>query len=209
MTERIMVSEKTGTIVILNGTSSSGKSSIVRALQGIFEEPYLEAGLDKFLWMLPKRYLNRPLWDEVLGLADRAGPVGHRLVSGMHQAIAALSRAGNTWPPSTCWSTDPGSRSAPTCSASSLRSLWTCTVHLRCLSNARGLGRIARWGRPGGSSTSSMLTACTTSRLTHPSRAFEECALVIKGRITDGPPFDAFARLKKEALRRSQITERT
>jgi chloramphenicol 3-O phosphotransferase len=45
--------------------------------------------------MLPKRYLDRPLWDEVLGLNVHAGPAGHRLFSGMHHAIAALSRSGN------------------------------------------------------------------------------------------------------------------
>jgi chloramphenicol 3-O phosphotransferase len=84
-----------GTIIILNGTSSSGKTSILKALQGILEEPYVDAGLDRFLWMLPGRYLEPPLWDDVLGLADRAGPVGHQLVSGMHQAIAALSLIGN------------------------------------------------------------------------------------------------------------------
>ena len=84
-----------GNIIILNGTSSSGKTSVLRALQEILEEPYLEAGIDKFIWMLPHRYLDRPLWDEVLGLAVEAGPLGHRLVSGMHHAIAALSRAGN------------------------------------------------------------------------------------------------------------------
>ncbi len=43
---------------------------------------------------MPRRYLDRPLWDEVLGLATEAGPVGQRLISGMHQSIAALSRAG-------------------------------------------------------------------------------------------------------------------
>lgn len=86
---------KHGTIIILNGTSSSGKTSIVRALQDTLEEPYLDAGMDKFLWMLPGRYLDRPLWDEVLGLATQAGPAGHTLMSGMHHAIAALSRAGN------------------------------------------------------------------------------------------------------------------
>jgi chloramphenicol 3-O phosphotransferase len=84
-----------GTIIIVNGTSSSGKTSIVRALQDILPEPYLDAGIDKFIWMLPKRYLDRPLWDEVLGQAAQAGPVGHRLMSGMHQAIAAISGAGN------------------------------------------------------------------------------------------------------------------
>lgn len=83
-----------GTIIILNGTSSSGKTSILKALQNLLAEPYLDAGIDRFIWMLPKRYLDRPLWDEVLGLAVEAGPAGHRLFSGMHQAIATLSRAG-------------------------------------------------------------------------------------------------------------------
>lgn len=83
-----------GTIVILNGASSAGKSSIVKALQTVSDEPILDAGLDRFLWMLPQRYLERPLWDEVLGLATQAGLPGHQLVRGMHRAIAALSRAG-------------------------------------------------------------------------------------------------------------------
>lgn len=85
----------TGTIIVLNGTSSSGKTSIARALQDLFEAPYLDAGLDRFLWMLPRRYLDRPLWDEVLGLASEAGPTGHRLVAGMHQALVSLARTGN------------------------------------------------------------------------------------------------------------------
>lgn len=84
-----------GTIILLNGASSSGKTSIVKALQEILPEPYLDAGIDKFIWMLPNRYLDRPLWDEVLGLAIQAGPVGRKLFSGMHHTIAALSRTGN------------------------------------------------------------------------------------------------------------------
>lgn len=83
-----------GTILIINGTSSSGKTSLVHALQDCLDEPYLEAGIDKFIWMLPERYLDRPLWDEILGLAVKAGPPGHRLVNGMHQAILALSESG-------------------------------------------------------------------------------------------------------------------
>lgn len=84
-----------GMIIILNGASSSGKTSLVRALQKTLDGPYLDAGLDRFLWMLPGRYLDRPLWDDVLGLATEAGATGHRLVLGMHRAIAALARAGN------------------------------------------------------------------------------------------------------------------
>ncbi len=83
-----------GKIIFLNGTSSSGKTSILHALQKNLEEIYLEAGIDKFIFMLPKRYLEGPLWDEVLGQAGRAGQVGQRLVGGMHAAIAALSKNG-------------------------------------------------------------------------------------------------------------------
>jgi chloramphenicol 3-O phosphotransferase len=84
-----------GKIIILNGTSSSGKSSISKTLQEILEQPFLDAGLDRFLWMLPNRYLERPLWDDVLGLASSAGRIGHPLVSGMHHAILALAKSGN------------------------------------------------------------------------------------------------------------------
>ncbi len=83
-----------GKVIFINGTSSSGKTSIVRALQNLLPEPYLEAGIDKFIWMLPERYLDRPLWDDVLGLADQAGGAGHSLTRGMHRAIQALSLAG-------------------------------------------------------------------------------------------------------------------
>ena len=82
-------------IILLNGTSSSGKTTLVRAWQQAMATPYLDAGLDRFLWMLPGRYLKQPLWDDVLGLATEAGETGHRLVHGMHRAIAALLRAGN------------------------------------------------------------------------------------------------------------------
>lgn len=96
----------TGQIILLNGTSSAGKTSLVRALQQTLEQPFLDAGIDKFLWMLPKRYLNPPLWSEVfrydwppeggpLGLRISAGPLGHQLVAGMHRAIAVLALAGN------------------------------------------------------------------------------------------------------------------
>lgn len=84
-----------GTIIILNGASSSGKTTTLKAVQAQFKEPFLDAGLDRFLWMLPGRYLERPLWDDVLGLATEAGETGHRLVLGMHRAMAELAYAGN------------------------------------------------------------------------------------------------------------------
>ena len=81
------------TIIFINGTSSSGKTSLLKLLQKNLPEPYLDMGIDKFIWMLPSRYLDRPLWDDVLGKAVQAGPVGWSLFSGMHHAIAAAAAA--------------------------------------------------------------------------------------------------------------------
>jgi chloramphenicol 3-O phosphotransferase len=80
------------TIIFINGTSSSGKTSLLKTLQARFPEPYLDMGIDRFIWMLPKRYLDRPLWDDVLGKAVQPGPLGLVLFSGMHHAIAATAR---------------------------------------------------------------------------------------------------------------------
>lgn len=85
---------KPSTVIILNGASSSGKSSLLKELQNTLDEPYLNAGLDKFLWMLPSRYLDRPLWDDVLGKADHAGEAGHKLIYAMHRAMLALAENG-------------------------------------------------------------------------------------------------------------------
>jgi chloramphenicol 3-O phosphotransferase len=54
---------------------------------------------------LPKRYLTPPLWHEVFrdswppdgspeGLVIEAGPMSHRLMTGLHRMVAALARAG-------------------------------------------------------------------------------------------------------------------
>lgn len=90
-----MAAVSPGKIIILNGASSSGKTTILRELQNRMDGPYLDAGIDRFIWMLPKRYLDRPLWDDVLGLATQAGNVGLRLFSGMHCAIRELALCGN------------------------------------------------------------------------------------------------------------------
>jgi chloramphenicol 3-O phosphotransferase len=66
----------------------------VRALQDLLPVPHLEAGIDKFIFMMPERYLERPLWDDVLGRADHAGETGHRLMRAMHRSLRALSLAG-------------------------------------------------------------------------------------------------------------------
>ncbi|HEU4325523.1 MAG TPA: AAA family ATPase [Roseiflexaceae bacterium] len=95
-----------GQIIVLNGTSSAGKSTLAKALQNLLPEPYLHIGIDTVIFALPKRYLNPPLWHEVFrytwppdgsseGLAIDAGPLGHQLIGGLHLSVAALARAGN------------------------------------------------------------------------------------------------------------------
>jgi chloramphenicol 3-O phosphotransferase len=94
---------KPGTVIIINGTSSSGKTSIVKAFQDLATEPYLEMGIDKFLWMLPWRYLNTAQWSEVITYKHHAdGTIaevhateyGNRLVSGMHHGIRKMAMQG-------------------------------------------------------------------------------------------------------------------
>lgn len=48
----------TGRIIYLNGTSSSGKSSIALSLQQMLGEPHLRLGVDTFLGMMPIRHLT-------------------------------------------------------------------------------------------------------------------------------------------------------
>ncbi|MCV2392691.1 DUF429 domain-containing protein [Actinotalea sp. M2MS4P-6] len=90
-----------GTVIVLNGTSSAGKSSLLTALQDRWPGPLIDAGLDRHLAMLPRRYLGAA-WPEVFGYEWHdgeiarvvPGPVGHRLVRGMHRSAAALAAAG-------------------------------------------------------------------------------------------------------------------
>jgi chloramphenicol 3-O phosphotransferase len=89
-----METMKYGKVILINGASSSGKTSILHSLQDLLDEPFLEVGIDKFIWMMPGRYLDRPLWDDVLGLADKPGKTGEHLVLGMHRAIRSLSLSG-------------------------------------------------------------------------------------------------------------------
>jgi chloramphenicol 3-O phosphotransferase len=83
-----------GTVILLNGSSSYGKTSILHALQDLLPAPFLDMGIDRFIFMMPRRYLERPLWDEVLGRATQAGETGMRLFSAMHHAIAAAAAVG-------------------------------------------------------------------------------------------------------------------
>ena len=90
-------------VVILNGVSSVGKTSIAKALQRIAAEPFLNVSMDAFLDMLPERTLNHPdgiTFEAVYGasrptVAVRTGPVVERALTGMRHAVSALADRGN------------------------------------------------------------------------------------------------------------------
>jgi chloramphenicol 3-O phosphotransferase len=50
-----------GNIVIINGTSSAGKTSTARALQQVMEEPYLHLGLDYYTRRIPTKFVT--IWE--------------------------------------------------------------------------------------------------------------------------------------------------
>jgi chloramphenicol 3-O phosphotransferase len=78
---------QTGTIILLNGPSCSGKTSTARAIQEAMPEPYLHVGLDHFEAMQPCQRGRRihVFYGEGIAAPD--------LVPVMHQCIAAFASA--------------------------------------------------------------------------------------------------------------------
>lgn len=100
-----------GRIILLNGSSSAGKTTLARAIQVARREPWFHLALDQFRDGMPPAYrgLNSPPGTPgARGLnvvpvehearrvtAIRFGDVGKRMLEGMHRAIAAFAAAGN------------------------------------------------------------------------------------------------------------------
>ena len=100
-----------GRIILLNGTSSAGKTTVARMIQQLRSEPIQHIALDQFRDGLPDRFrgLNSPEGTpgarglnvvpvhspEMSGTAIRFGDVGRRMLTGMRHAIAAFAKAGN------------------------------------------------------------------------------------------------------------------
>ena len=106
-----------GRVILLNGTSSAGKTTVARMIQQLRPEPIQHIALDQFRDGLPDRFrgLNSPEGTPGArglnvvpvhapagsrgpgrsGTAIRFGDVGLRMLTGMRQAIAAFARAGN------------------------------------------------------------------------------------------------------------------
>lgn len=78
-----------GSVIIVNGTSSAGKTTLVRAFQQCAPVPFLRFSFDLFLdsQALPMDFIraNRDLWVQMRP----------QVFAGMHQCIHALASTGN------------------------------------------------------------------------------------------------------------------
>ncbi|MER5941106.1 AAA family ATPase [Streptomyces sp. NPDC001928] len=80
------VPPRRGLVIFLNGTSSSGKSSIATELLRTLEEPYFHMPVDAFHAM---RSRTTPVPQ------DQLATVLHRTWQGFHRAVAGMAAAGN------------------------------------------------------------------------------------------------------------------
>lgn len=95
-------------IIFLNGASSAGKTSIVKALQDALPDNHLHIGIDKFLGMMPEKsndWVGETIKDgfywQPTQLADgtqayriTAGAYGKKINNAYHQTTANLASMG-------------------------------------------------------------------------------------------------------------------
>jgi chloramphenicol 3-O phosphotransferase len=97
-----------GSVIILNGPSSVGKSSIVKAFQLQQKTPWLATGIDHlYVGVIPPHWLDdKPEHHAIMTIKTTEdqdgkivtavfGPEGKKVIKGMHRAIAAYAHAGN------------------------------------------------------------------------------------------------------------------
>jgi chloramphenicol 3-O phosphotransferase len=89
-----------GRVVLLHGTSSSGKTTVARAVQRQAETPWVRLGIDAFWTAIDERWMEHGshasegfLWTDDSRIVP--GPVGQRLAAGMRAALATFARTGN------------------------------------------------------------------------------------------------------------------
>ncbi len=91
-------------MILLNGTSSAGKTTLARAIQEEAGEPYLYWGVDSLFAAVPPKWgggRDGPLsrdgfwYDRSDGVRIRYGPAGLRMLRAGYAAAAALTTAGD------------------------------------------------------------------------------------------------------------------
>lgn len=206
-----------GNIIFLNGTSSSGKTAISKALQEIMDEFYIHTGLDHYLERIPERMnvlsngLNPSLADGFLWIVPEGdtrvseiliGPVGFRVLKGMYHAAAALALTGNDLILDDVIFDSEVLREA----VNVLYTFNVLFVGVRCPLEVAEQRERERGDRMLG------LVKSDYDRVhAHGIYDFEidtstlfptECAIQIKNRLVNGPPPDAFRRLQAKMMSR-------
>jgi chloramphenicol 3-O phosphotransferase len=97
-------------IIYLNGASSAGKSTLARALQNKFEQPFLVLGIDQIIFMMPEKFNDwhnetkvpgfnwQSIKDEQgnnVAYKIQTGPYGKHIVKALKDIVFALARTGN------------------------------------------------------------------------------------------------------------------
>lgn len=87
-------------VIVLNGVSSVGKSSVAKAIQCLAHKPFLHVQMDDFLTMLPPRAIDhedglvfRRIDSKTIDV--RSGDIVVRALEGMRYAISAMAGRGN------------------------------------------------------------------------------------------------------------------
>ena len=95
-------------IIYLNGPSSSGKTTLAKALQQAFEEPFLHVGLDKIIGWMPEKINNWTGGEASLGYSWKesldesgnlvqelqAGPYAQKIGKTLQEVILTLAKWG-------------------------------------------------------------------------------------------------------------------
>ncbi len=96
-------------IIYLNGPSSSGKTTLAKALQHAFEEPFLHVGIDKIIGWMPEKINDWTGGDAPLGYSWRKsqdvsgnptqelqiGPYAQKIGETFREVILTLARMGH------------------------------------------------------------------------------------------------------------------
>jgi chloramphenicol 3-O phosphotransferase len=197
-----------GRIILLNGASSSGKSSIAQVLQNTLDGIWLHTGVDHWLERLPLAFhgvgdgtsdhlgVTWVIPDGSRVTELRLGPVGLRVLGGAYSAYAALAADGNDLIVDDVIF-DPRLLRLAT---ERLVGSSVLFVGVRCPTDVAEAREAARGDRFTG------LASCQ-SDLVHTHAIYdlevdtstmspEECAELIRSRVSDGPPPSAFDRLR-------------
>jgi len=83
-----------GRVIVLNGGSSSGKTTIARKLQETLDGSWVLVGIDLFIWMMPPRLMHEADGLDIVDGVLTPGEEFTRLYAAFRGAVATLAREG-------------------------------------------------------------------------------------------------------------------